>query len=323
MNKRYLKDRDGLNDRLLLFMKKNTGLPFNHIQQIKHGVWLLSTSHDIWVLKEFPSKYKLSVQIAFTKELKEIGFTKTYSFFPKIFNMEDRIYGLLQYIESSDKSSFQYDSDENIETALDTITYFHTATSKFVPSFIEYIPIFKQLSKWEKRLVDYYTCINLHRFNPAYSHLKRLAQYGSWALQQMNEHMSYFEKKPYCIIHGDVASHNFIKNKNGVLYMIDFDLISIAPPHIDILQFCNRILPSLEWNEERLFHFEKLRHLQHVRPFLAALVYPTDIFREWIFYSNVNIEEQSKKWNYIQKLTFKQYKERQAFYERIMKKIEK
>ncbi|MCJ8006956.1 phosphotransferase [Lederbergia wuyishanensis] len=322
MNKDFIKDRDGLNDRLLLFMKKNTSIPFTQIKQIKHGVWLLSSSNQSWVLKEFPSKYKLSVQITFSKELKQKGYAQTYSFFPDIFQIDDRIYGLMQYIESNESGSFHYNSEKNIEVALEAIVQFHTATSKIVPSFIEHLPIFKQLAKWEKRLVDYFTFINLHRFNPVYSHLNRLAQYGSWALQQMQEHKSYFHEEPFCIIHGDVASHNFIKGKNGEVYMIDFDLISIAPPQIDFLQFSNRILPSLEWNEDRLFSFEKLRHLQNVRPFLAALVYPTDIFREWIFYSNSQLEVKSKKWNYVKQLTFERYKERLAFYERIINIVE-
>ncbi|MBS4194811.1 phosphotransferase [Lederbergia citri] len=323
MNRQYFEDRDGFNDRLLLFMKNNAGLPFTNIRQVKHGVWVLSTSYDKWILKEFPSIYKLSIQIDFTKELKKNGFAKTYSFFPSLFQLDDRIFGLIQYIDSNHIGPYQYDNDENIGSALDTIKNFHLTTHRFVESFKEQIPTFKQISKWDKRLIDYYTFINLHRFNPVYSHLKRLAQYGSWALQQMKEQPSYFEKGYQCIIHGDLASHNFIEGKDGTLFLIDFDLISISPAEIDLLQFCNRILPFLKWDEDRLFSFEHLRHLKNVQPFLAALVYPTDIFREWIFFSTKDVEEQSKKWAHVQRLTFHQYKERLAFYEKIIEKVEK
>ncbi|MCR2820525.1 aminoglycoside phosphotransferase family protein [Lederbergia panacisoli] len=322
MNNQFYKDRDGLNDRLLLFMKKKSGLPFTQIKQIKHGVWLLPSINENWVLKEYLSTFKLSVQIDFTKELKNSGFMKTYSFFPHIFQMDGRIFGLMQYIDSGNFGSFHYDHDENIQSALELLTNFHQSTGMFVDAFKEQLPYFQQRSKWEKRLIDYYTFINLHKFKPLYSHLNRLAQYGVWALQQMNEHVSYFVKKPHCIIHGDVASHNFIKSKDGILCMIDFDLISIAPSHIDLLQFCNRILPSLDWDADRLFSYKLLNNLKSVRPFLAALVYPTDIFREWIFFSTSDVEQQSKKWSYVQRLTFHKYKERLAFYEKIKEKVE-
>ncbi|MBS4217023.1 phosphotransferase [Bacillus sp. FJAT-49711] len=303
-------------------MKKKSGIPFTHIRQIKQGVWLLISNNENWVLKEYLSTFKLSVQIDFAKELKNNGFMQTYLFFPHIFQLEGRIFGLMQYIESKNNGAFHYDQDKNIQSALELITNFHQTTATFVDTFKEKLPYFQQRSKWEKRLIDYYTYINIHRFNPVYSHLNRLAQYGVWALEHMNEHVSYFVKKPHCIIHGDVASHNFIKS-NGILYMIDFDLISIAPSHIDLLQFCNRILPLLDWDAERLFSFELLNNLKNERPFLAALVYPTDIFREWIFYSTSNNKEQSKKWSYVQRLTFHKYKERLVFYEKIKDRVEK
>ncbi|MFK4997593.1 phosphotransferase [Bacillus sp. N9] len=92
-----------------------------------------------------------------------------------------------------------------------------------------------------------------------FSYTEQCRENREWALEQMKADPSFFQKEPHCIIHGDVAYHNFIRGKDGKLYVIDFDLIRIASAMIDILQFCNRILPSLRWDARQLFSFPRLR----------------------------------------------------------------
>ena len=85
MNKPYGLNRDGDQHRLLLFLKKQTGLPFEEINPIKKGVWLIRTKKKKWVVKEYISKERVLTQIDFTNELQRHGFWQTYLFYPKVF----------------------------------------------------------------------------------------------------------------------------------------------------------------------------------------------------------------------------------------------
>lgn len=322
MNNIYFEDRDGVDRRLLLFMNKKSGIPFNYIKRLKQGVWLLSAHNDQWIVKEFPTKSKLVQQIALTNELIKHDFNQTYTFIPKPFTMENRVFGLIQYIKPAVGKPFDYSQVSNIVDVIQLLTHFHDTTSQFTTSFRGQIPLFQQLNKWEKRLEDFKQSIHVHKYIKAYSHLNKLFYYGELALEKMNDDPSFFHQEPCCIIHGDVASHNFIRRPNGTLCLIDFDLISIAPRHIDLIQLSTRILPSLNWDADRLFSLPVINKYNHIRPFLAALLYPSDVFREWNYFIRAPEIEKGKKWTLLEELIFDQYKQRIEFYEKLIKRID-
>ena len=121
--------------------------------------------------------------------------------------------------------------------------------------------------------------------------------------QLEGEHRNFLDQ-PHCIIHGDVAHHNFIRGKDEALYLIDFDLIGIAPSYLDLLQYSNRILPFtqlvlplpyLVTNKFQPHEYEKF--------FLTALVFPTDIFREWNHHVQSGAVWKNKKKAFLEKIT--------------------
>lgn len=312
--------RDGFTSRLLLFMEKNSGLKYSYIKQLKQGVWLLVGDNVMWIVKEFTSLSKLKVQIAFTSELKR-QFTRTYSIYPEPFILEKRIFGLIQYIKPHKTHKFNYRSSNNINEALVLLNKFHAATSRFTSLFQNDIPYFHQINKWERRIKEFNELkkeLGKDRYN---STLQALFYTGDWALDKMNSHASYYLAEPHSIIHGDVAYHNFIRGRDSQLYLIDYDLIAIAPKTIDLIQFCNRILPSLKWNEEDLFKFPQLMPYREDIAFLAALVYPADIYREWNHFFRGKIKKQVQTDNF-EKMIFASINERMQFYKKIMSRID-
>lgn len=321
MNKPFLYGRDGWNRRLLSFVKEQSGLPFHHIQRLKQGVWLLSTKKQQWILKEFFTAAKFNMQALFTKELRAHGFMQTYEIYPKAFNVDNRVFALIQYIEPNSPRTFQYNQTQNIVDAIKLLVDFHQLTEELVPIFQNKISPFYQLNKWEKRLENFEQSLKLHTINPIVSHLKNFSYYGNWAMKKMKEENDFFTREPLCIIHGDVASHNFIRGIDQKLYLIDFDLIGIAPPHIDYLQMANRILPFLNWSDRKLFSFSTFKNFENSHPFLSALVYPADIFREWLHFVKESPLEQKRKWPQIERMILNQYKQRISFYERISERI--
>ncbi|MBS4208975.1 phosphotransferase [Bacillus sp. FJAT-50079] len=319
MNKQMKRRRGGFSSRLLLFIRKEVKLPVTRINKLKQGVWLLSGGTNMWIAKEFPTLSRLELQMAFTAELRDGGFDQSYLFYPYPLLIEERIIGLIQYIERDDTNMFHYRSRQNMNETLLLLEKFHLTTGSFVSAFQNKIQRFDQIAKWENRLTDFQQSIRENEkvfYSPT---LKNIAKIGEWALKRMKADADFFQREPYCIIHGDVAYHNFIRGKDGKLYVIDFDLIRIAPAMIDWLQFCNRILPALRWRPEELLSFPQLRPFVENETFLAALVYPTDIFREWNFFVR-HLNERNARLSFER--TFKDhYRERMQFYQTTMEKL--
>ncbi|MFS0647123.1 phosphotransferase [Siminovitchia sp. 179-K 8D1 HS] len=324
MNNQTDGKRDGFETRLLLYIRRVVGHHFRDIFIIKKGVWLIKSEKERWVIKEFTGQKKLQTQIYLTRCLFEHGFMNTYDFHPVgAVHFEDRVFGLIRHLEQNQDEPFHYGSARCRKDALALLSRFHDKTAQFLDMFRAHLLVFDQLNKWEKRLNDFKNKMDSYRDTSLYPYLKNYIFAGEWAIHFMKRHVDYFLEEPHCILHGDVAHHNFIRKKDGSLYLIDFDLISIGPRQIDLLQFCNRILPSLHWSSGRLFsECAEIEPLKNDLPFLAALAYPTDIFREWIYYMNSTKAERTKRKKHLESITFNQYKKRMRFTKTIMTKVE-
>ena len=139
----------------------------------------------------------------------------------------------------------------------------------------------------------------------------------------MKENESFFFKEPYVILHGDVAHHNFLRDTSGNLHLIDFDLIHIGPESIDLLQYANRILPSIDWSIDQLSQYQQISKFLKERAFLYALAFPTDIFREWNRILREKKHENQHHYKYVIELTLNQLYLRRKFVEKLKKKLAK
>lgn len=319
--------RDGFNSRLLLYAKRKTGIPFSNISKIKEGVWLASSAKENWVIKEFSTPEKLTHQILLTKSLKKHGFKNTYQFHPlhkygPCF-FENRCIGFLQYIDTVKDQPFHYASARNRADALALLSDFHCNSSKCVPELKDSLNHFNLLEKWEKRLGNFKKNFQSMKELYEYAPFATYSKLGEYALRIMKTYKSYFVSGPHCVLHGDLAHHNFIRKKDGELYLIDFDLMSIGPKQIDILQYCNRILPEIDWSPFRLFdEGEAISQYQKDIPFLAALIYPADIYREWNYFVHYDKKKQRKHWKHLKDITLLQYDNRMQFSKWLIGQIE-
>ncbi|MGE8206103.1 phosphotransferase [Heyndrickxia sp. NPDC080065] len=315
---------DGLEDRLLLYLSAFTGEVFKSVKKIKTGIWICFTSEREWILKEFSSITKMNNQISFIDHLFKYGFHFTYKFHPihreKIFFFENKIFGLIEYIKK--EYSFTYQTSQERNEALILLDHFHKTTAMFLNEFESKLQIFDQIRKWEIRLNEFIVNIPLvKKFIQPY-YIEVYLEWAKWSFANMKKHQAYFNKKPNCIIHGDVAHHNFLIGKNQQLYIIDFDLIHLALPNIDYLQFSNRILPNISWSCNELYRYEILKEYLKDKPFLFALVFPTDILREWNRYIKwINNSKDDGYLKYLDKITIKQFKQRQTFVNEVIKRI--
>lgn len=305
MNKHQRKD--GVTARLFPVVKEYLGHHMTDINEIKQGVWLVRSEKEKWILKEFRTKQQLFIQHKLTRYLKEYGFTQTYQFHPIQFVIDNRVLGCIEYISPLKNQSFHYRNKQNIWDAFSLIRQFHSATRQFIHEFPE-ISLFNQMEKWHSRFTHYK---NWFQLSPMRTNefLQTMIDYGQWALDKLGRSNDLLLPSKDCLLHGDVAHHNFIRDKDGQLHVIDFDLVKSGSEVIDYLQLANRVLPYLQWNSTSLFQIPELKPYATNEKFLIALTYPTDVYRECLLYRGHNM-------NQLLSL-FKLPKKRLKFYESI------
>ena len=287
----------------------------------KSVIWI-KTDKNAYMLKGFHTNKRLRLQEAFTSTLRKEGFLKTYLFVhPQIKEplfFEGTYFGCMEYIPPN-KTSFSFKSKKNRQDGLELLEQFHLVTSSFESRYRTLIPKGVIIEKWRDRGKIFSSNISTLKYFINDKILAEMMDWANWSLSGMEKNRSFFLNEPYCILHGDVAHHNFLRDTKGILHLIDFDLISIGPASLDYLQYANRILPSLDWTFDRLAHFSQYEKLLNEKAFLHALAFPADIFREWNRLIREGSYRDQQKYNQIMDLTIGQYYSRKKFIDTLKK----
>ncbi len=148
--------------------------------------------------------------------------------------------------------------------------------------------------KWKKRLSSFRETSHIFREFNQFHVYKDIVTWGEKALVLMER---FKDSGLNCsIIHGDVASHNFLKTNHLGIVMIDFDLSAKAPALYDYVQLVQRFLPYVQWSMKELLQHSKIKELSKQRFFLASLLFPSMLMRNW------NINASALSWANRQRL---------------------
>lgn len=307
---------DAYFDRLFSYFRSQFDEKIIRIVPIRKDVFFVKTVKKTYCLKGFRTYKRLKLQETFTSTLKKEGFSDTYLFIPapvkdQLF-FEGTYFGCIEYILPK-KMAFSYTLQKDRQEGLELIEKFHHVTSKFEARYRTLLPNAQLIEKWRDRFSTFLNNLPFLGYFINESFISEMVSWANWSLAGLEKNHAFFQKEPFVILHGDVAHHNFLRDSEGKLNLIDFDLISIGPYFLDHLQYVNRILPYIEWSFDRLASFKQIQGLLKEDAFLYALVFPADIFREW----NRMIREKSHtnqvKFNQIMELTIGQFYSRKQF----------
>ncbi|SFC53745.1 Phosphotransferase enzyme family protein [Bacillus sp. OV322] len=307
--------------RLLSYLKEN-GILLESLKHIRSHVFILKCHNaEPMILKRFDSAGDWENQKLLTSLLKERGFYKTYDIYDiPPFYYEYGVFGCIQYLEPASRP-FHFSDSRDRSEGLSLLDEFHAISSQLPREFSVRIHRFRQIDKWQERLQAFRQNFqNVSRY-VSDSILKSWLSWGEWALQGMRDHQYDLCAEENVIIHGDCAHHNFLRSKEGELFLIDFDLISSAPAMMDDLQYCNRILSYLENPAEELWTYPEINRYKNNTAFLYALTYPADVFREWNRLIRENQLGNGAQLHHIWKLTVEEYPKRMKMNAGISQKI--
>ncbi|WP_064092488.1 phosphotransferase [Rossellomorea aquimaris] len=314
---------DDYSYRLLSFLINRLHDPTATLKMLKEGKWVLKSNGKKWFVKRYTSQLRFMQQERLTQSLLHDNFLHVLPLHPihqrELLLFEGSPIGITTWLDTSDPISYENSKDR--EDALHVLKKFHFITSKIKGKWIEEIPSHHWMKKWKKRLQQFeFNIPYLQAFIQPY-YLYSYLEWGRWSLKELKSIESNHSTE--CITHGDVAHHNFLRGKNGRVYIIDFDLMSRSSPLTDDLQYCNRILPYLDWSLSDIKKIEAFRPYQDNLLFFLGLMYPTDIFREWNRFMREDELYKQRVFPYLVNLTLHQFPQRMQFIQELHQQVKR
>ncbi|WP_176167393.1 phosphotransferase [Mesobacillus jeotgali] len=270
-------------NRLFSYLNSELDGKIVRMKPLRGNVYFVEAEHSRFILKGFNDLRKLKIQEAFASSLKKSGFDQSYRFLRMNKNplhFEGVYYGCIQYLDHHQKR-FDYGLSADRLEGIELLSHFHDHTSDFVASYTGMLPKADLARKWHHRNNEFTSNLHAVHFYVNRNISDKVIEWAECSLEYFDRVKQELEQEPPAILHGDVAHHNFLRSKDGKLYLIDYDLISVGPRAYDMLQYANRILPFLDWKLDALQKISQLKIWLDHEAFLYGLLYPADILREW------------------------------------------
>lgn len=278
---------DSTKSRLASFLLEEGDLKIVSIKIVKYPIFKLKTeTNQLYIIKGYKQLSIINKQWDFFKKVNQ-SFITGFITFPnkKLFLEGFGYYWALQPFHHAAKLDYQKEEDR--QAAIQTLTVFHEVTKGIrIDTKIKQTKI---IGKWYRRLEKWrqtkHLLINSGNAG-LYSEveqvmLERIDLYRSENIPEIETNKLYLLNWN----HGDVASHNFLRDNRNRVYIIDFDLLSNAPPLYDYIQLCQRFLPYIDHSLDQLFTYIQTYSLKEQRLLLIGLTVPTDLIREWWYYT--------------------------------------
>jgi hypothetical protein len=280
--------RDDVTGRLFFLLRNEYGLRVKNIKTVKHNVWVVTACEGYSVIKRYRTFFEAMRQALFMQSLRKAGFVHVPAIYTTlgqngVFFFEGAFWTMQTYISDAERLSFARQQD--IADGLELLQTYHSIARLLIkiPLFQTIVPYCHLYGMWQRRYYDFYAHLSLIERIMDKEDIAWTIRHAEYCLSTFASYMPSLAAEPVTIIHGDVAPHNFLRTKEGMIYLIDYDTIAIASPGIDYLQYASRILPHLQWSFSQLYQFPVFSFWLTKPWFLHALLFPADIMREWRF----------------------------------------
>lgn len=305
--------------RLFSYLSKELAVNIYELKKLRENVYFVRTENNQFILKGFKELRKLKIQEAFTSSLRKSGFGHSYCFYtnnnqPLYFQNE--YYGCMEYIQPNEKS-FHYAHDNDRQEGVNLLSDFHDKTQDLATSYTTLLPKTDLVRKWHQRKMEFTKNLPQINYYVSKEMTNEFIRWANFSLPEFIKLKNSLDTNNLAILHGDVAHHNFLRSKEGKLYLIDYDLISIGSTAYDMLQYANRILPFLEWKLSALSNVNHLNNWLNNKAFLYGLLYPADLLREWNRLIRDGQNSNPYRTAPIVDMTISQFQQRRQFLEEV------
>lgn len=303
----YTRDDFNLN-RLFLYLKKRD-IHVETYRMKKPHVIIADTNKGKKVIKAYRDKSKIEHVYHFLSQIQQ-GYAVNFEAYPEgeLYIKDRHLYwAMMPFVKQVKEVT--YESFQDREEVLQALIRYHGEVHKKKLAAYTKLSEYDLILKWKKRLSSFRETSHIFREFNQFHVYKDIVNWGEKALVLMER---FKDSELNCsIIHGDVASHNFLKTNHLGIVMIDFDLSAKAPALYDYVQLAQRFLPYVQWSMKELLQHSKIKELSKQRFFLASLLFPSMLMRNW------NINASALSWANRQRLmqqSVEEWSQRTHFY---------
>ncbi|WP_373892923.1 phosphotransferase [Virgibacillus natechei] len=278
------KQGDEFRYRLSSFLSEEGNLlPLERMSFIKASVFLIQTvDNEKLILKRHSKKDNVNLQWHFFEQIGESNAVpfKRYPNGRKIISRNNYYWTITPFIKG-EKLNYNLAADR-LEAVKALKEFHHSAKNIHINngSTGDYL-----FTKWYQRLLLFKKTASIFKefgFENLYKdivqttviHLRHLTEFPWKSFELAAESKGEW-------IHGDVASHNFLRQT--CTHVIDFDLLKCTTQLYDYIQLGQRFLPYINWDPDKLLAYQMVQE-KDVKAWIYAVCIPVDVMREWLHY---------------------------------------
>lgn len=296
------------------FFRSKGDLHIDQIYPIKSHIYKVIADDATYILKRYSNKSVVQQQWDF---FSEIELTSIVSFVPfpsgkrYICDEERGIYTLAPCMNGS---SLSYTNKKDRIEAHNILYQFQqSARGIQLDTMIPKLPVYL---KWKNRLHNFSAFRNIF---DTFDHaaLYRAITQKSYAILSEVKKLDWTKIEDNAVqngmwVHGDVASHNFIRDGSQV-WLIDFDLLGQSPVVYDWIQLAQRWMNDIEAKE--LLTYGGFQQFSEDPLWLLGVCYPSDVMREFLRFMKT-CPPRSRIDDYLEKMV-ENWMHRESFVEQL------
>ena len=244
------------------------------IKQIKDNVWKVEEAGTKYSLKQYRSM-STAVKVKYVhEELEKMSFPHIVPLLPT----EDQLLLKQPWLENARPVSYKRRADRT--DSLMALRELHRTDRHFNWKASPYLHTYPLMMKWTDRLSRFLDHRAFFQQLIGVRRVQEIIFYAKEALPIVKQHANEAIGQ-HTLLHGDVVHHNILRDENGVIRLIDFDLACTSHPDTELALWSHRVLPHVSYNVD--FLFEEQQALDKMnRNAKAMLLYPNEILREWL-----------------------------------------
>ncbi|QTD41597.1 aminoglycoside phosphotransferase family protein [Sporosarcina sp. Te-1] len=255
------------------------------MKQIKENVWKVEDNGSKYSLKRYHSM-STAVKVKHVhEELEKMDFPHIVPVLPT----EDRLLLQQPWMENARPVSYKRRADRT--DSLAALQALHQTDVHFDWKASPYLHTYPLLTKWVDRLSRFLDHRIFLQQMLGVRRVQEIIFYAKEALPIVRQYNR--EPGQQTLLHGDVVHHNILRDQNGVIRLIDFDLACISSPDTELALWSHRVLPHVSYNVN--FLFGEQRAIGNMNPGAKAmLLYPNELLREWLHLLTLPDQNQQK-----------------------------
>ncbi len=243
------------------------------LEKIKDNVWKLEKDGKRFSVKRYHS-ISTALKVRHIHDaLRSISFPHSVHVEPE----EDKLTFIQPWLDGAKAVNFKKRADRTDSlAALHALHETHAQIDWHASPYLHPYPL---ITKWEDRIVRFR---DISGACEAYIGKGRVDEILFYALNAISAvKRTYKDSLNGTLLHGDVVHHNILRDSDGRIRFIDFDLACMGPEGTEIALWIHRVLPQIDYDIDFLFDEQpSLQKLDHASKTL--LLFPNELLREWL-----------------------------------------